>query len=136
MPGIRTAYLFLIRWSAPLDEVFQIMFIHICDNGGRLYGRLFLFPKHPLHLFHKLRNGVQNAIVQMGRIFQRDRTDALLAHYQKRYRRNGNTAAAKPKPTFEIGRMTLPSGVSTGSPMIVFTSTICFKFSIAVRIRP
>ncbi len=43
--------------------------------------------------------------------------------------------AANPKPTFETVKITLPSGVSTGSPMIVFTSIISFKFSIAVFIN-
>src|SRR5690554_4710717 len=47
---------------------------------------------------------------------------------------NSVPPAAKPKETRETGRITLPSGVSTGSPRMVLTATISFRFSMVWRI--
>src|SRR5690554_1408381 len=49
---------------------------------------------------------------------------------------NSLPPAAKPKATREMGIITFPSGVSTGSPRIVLTSTISLILSIAVFINP
>src|SRR5690554_684687 len=49
---------------------------------------------------------------------------------------NSLPPAAKPKATRETGIITFPSGVSTGSPRIVLTSTISLILSIAVFINP
>ena len=43
---------------------------------------------------------------------------------------------ANPKPTFEIGIITILPGASIGSPIIVFTSTISLILFMAVTIRP
>ena len=43
---------------------------------------------------------------------------------------------ANPKLTLLTGMMVVPSGVTMGSPMMVFTSTISRIFSMVVPMRP
>jgi chromosome segregation protein len=49
---------------------------------------------------------------------------------------NSLPPAAKPNPTLDTGIISVPSTVSIGSPIIVFTSTISFMLSIALFISP